>query len=68
MSIYLAQYSNFGLRRAANDYEFKIGIESANVLRRNFYVDDCLRSDKTVDIAIDRMHDAIDACAQEVST
>ena len=56
--------SNFGLRRAADDCEDEIGFESADVLRRNFYVDDCLRSDKTVDIAIDRMHDVIRACAQ----
>jgi hypothetical protein len=55
--------SNFGLRRAADDYEYKIGKESADVLRRNFYVDDCLRSDKTVDVAIKRMHSVIDACA-----
>ena len=55
--------SNFGLRRAADDYEYKIGKESADVLRRNFYVDDCLRSDKTVDVAIKRMHSVIDAFA-----
>ena len=55
--------SNFGLRKAAADYEYKIGKESADVLQRNFYVDDCLRSDKTVDVAIKRMHSVIDACA-----
>ena len=55
--------SNFGLRKAADDYEYMIGAESADVLRRNFYVDDCLRSDKTVDVAINRMHNVIDACA-----
>ena len=54
--------SNFGLRRAADDYECKIGTESADVLRKNFYVDDCLRSDKTVHVAINRMHNVIDAC------
>ena len=56
--------SNFNLRRAADDCEEEIGIESADVLRRNFYVDDCLRSDKTGDIAIERMHGVIRACAQ----
>ena len=55
--------SNFGLRKAADDYEYMIGAESADVLPRNFYVDDCLRSDKTVDVAINRMHNVIDGCA-----
>ena len=55
--------SNFGLCRAADDYECKIGTESTDVLCKNFYVDDCLRSDKTVHVAINRMHNVIDACA-----
>ena len=55
--------SNFGLHRAADDHECKIGTESADMLLKNFYVDDCLRSDKMVHVAINRMHNVIDACA-----
>ena len=36
--------SNFALRRAADDAEEFVGSETAEVLRKNFSVDDCLRS------------------------
>ena len=34
--------SNFALRQAADDAEKHVGSETADVLRNNFYVDDCL--------------------------
>ena len=37
-------YSNFALRRTADDYQELHGIETANTLRENFYVDDLLKS------------------------
>ena len=36
--------SNFALRQAANDFESKYGAEAAYALRKNFYVDDLLKS------------------------
>ena len=56
--------SNFSLQRAVDDCEEDIGTESADVLRRNFYVDDCLRSDKKRNIATERMHGVIRAYAR----
>ena len=55
--------SNFALRRAADDYEDKVGVETADILRRNFYVDDCLRSEKTEDMAVKRIRDIVHTCA-----
>ena len=39
--------SNFTLRHTAKENEDEIGSAVANTMRRNFYVDDCLRSVKT---------------------
>ena len=39
--------SNFALRHTAKENEDEIGYAVANTMRRNFYVDDCLRSVKT---------------------
>ena len=36
--------ANFGLKRAANDYESECGTEAAEFIRKNFYVDDGLKS------------------------
>ena len=44
--------ANFALRQAATDNEDKLGIETANTLRRNFYVDDLLKSCTDDDSAI----------------
>ena len=55
--------SNFALRRAADDAEKVVGSETANVLRKNFYVDDCLRTEETEEAAIQRICSARHACA-----
>ena len=54
--------SNFALRKAADDTEI-VGAETADVLRKNFYVDDCLRSEETEESAIQRISGVCDACA-----
>ncbi len=56
--------SNFGLNQAANDSEGDIGAETCDVLRKNFYVDDCLRSEETEDEAIDRIKGVRQACSR----
>ena len=38
--------SNYALRKTADDFEKKEATETANVLRKNFYVDDCLRAEQ----------------------
>ena len=55
--------SNFALLRAADDAEKIVGAEAADVLRKNFYVDDCLRSEETEDAAVDRIRGVCYACA-----
>ena len=55
--------SNFALRKAADDAEEIVGTETADVLRKNFYVDDCLRSEGKEDTAIERIGDVRHACA-----
>ena len=55
--------SNFALRKAADDAEKIVGTEAADVLRKNFYVDDCLRSEGKEDTAIERIRDVRHACA-----
>ncbi|PFX13125.1 hypothetical protein AWC38_SpisGene22820 [Stylophora pistillata] len=47
--------SNFALRRAADGAEKIVGPETADVLRKNFYVDDCLRTEETSESAIQRV-------------
>ena len=55
--------SNFALRRAADDAENHVGRETADVLRKNFYVDDCLRSEETEEAAVQRISGVRSACA-----
>ena len=55
--------SNFALRRPADDAEKSVGPETANVLRKNFYVDDCLRTQETEECTIQRICDVRHACA-----
>ena len=55
--------SNFALRKTADDAEKIVGAETADVLRKNFYVDDCLRSEETEESAIQRIRGVRDACA-----
>ena len=56
--------SNFPLRKAADDTEKIVGAEVANGMRKNFYVDDCLRSEGKEDTAIERIRDVRHACAR----
>ena len=53
--------SNFALRKAADDSAD--GAEAADVLQKNFYIDDCLRSEEKEDTAIQRKRDVRHACA-----
>ena len=45
--------ANFALKQAANDYEAQCGYDAANFIRRDFYVDDGLKSVPTPKDAID---------------
>ena len=58
--------SNFPLRKAADDTEKIVGAEAADVMRKNFYVDDCLRSEfeGKEESAIERIRDVRHACAR----
>ena len=56
--------SNFALRNAANENEEEIGNAIANTLRRNFYVDDCLRSVGTEAEGKDQIDGLRKACAK----
>jgi len=55
--------SNVAVRKAADDPEEAVGPETANVLRKNFYVDDCLRPEETEESAIQRIRGVRHACA-----
>ena len=54
--------SNYALHATANEAEREHGSEVAEVLRRNFYVDDCLRSVSTEGKAIDQIAGLRQAC------
>ena len=54
--------SNYALQTTANEAEQKYGSEVAEVLRRNFYVDDWLRSASTGSKAIDPIACLLQAC------
>ena len=45
--------ANFGLRRAADDFEQDFGADAAEFIRKNFYADDGLKSEATVPEAIE---------------
>ena len=55
--------SNFALRRAANDAENHVGRETADVLKKNFYVDDCLRLEESEEAAVQRISSVRSVCA-----
>ncbi|XP_068676501.1 uncharacterized protein [Montipora foliosa] len=55
--------SKFALRRDADDAENHVGRETADVLRKNFYVDDCLRSEESEEAAVQRIKSVCSACA-----
>ncbi|XP_028413668.1 uncharacterized protein LOC114536524 [Dendronephthya gigantea] len=54
--------SNFALKSAADDNEETVGEEAAKFLRRNFYVDDGLKSVSTVNAAVQLIHDVKEMC------
>ena len=56
--------ANLALKRIADDFKDQIGTETAHTLKRNFYVDDCLRSEETEKAAIERVHEVVNACLQ----
>ena len=56
--------ANFGLKRAANDYESECGTEAAEFIRKNFYVDDGLKSVATVADAVSLIQNTKDICAK----
>ena len=54
--------SKFALRKQAYDAEKNVGAGAADVLRKNFKVDDCLRSEEKGDTAIERLRDVLHVC------
>ena len=56
--------SNFALKSAANDNENSLGSAAAEFLRRDFYVDDGLKSVPTTEEAVQLVHDAKEMCSR----
>ena len=57
--------SNFCLKKAAvEDSAKEVEVESSDVLKKYFYVGDCLRSEKTENLAIERIKGVRRACAR----
>ena len=54
--------ANYALKRTADDIEDEYGSEAANTLRRNFYVDDVLKSASTEDETIKLASDTKAVC------
>ena len=55
----------YALQWTADNNEDKYGTEVANTLKRNFYVDDFLKSANTEDKAIDLVKDVKAVCRNE---
>ena len=55
---------NYALKRTALDNEEKYQKEMTDTLRRNFYVDDLLKSVRDVNTAICLLHEVIKLCAE----
>ena len=55
--------ANFALRQAAADNESKFGMETANILRNDFYVDDLLKSIADEEEAIEMLENVQEMCA-----
>ncbi|XP_071088920.1 uncharacterized protein [Haliotis cracherodii] len=55
--------SNFALKHTASKAEEKYGILVAETIRKNFYVDDCLKAAKDEDTAVSLVQDLVSACA-----
>ena len=56
--------ANFALRSTAQIAEERGNSEIANVIRRNFYVDDCLKAVDSEEKAAAMIHELKDACAE----
>lgn len=56
--------SNFGFKRMAEDGEEEFGQEAANVIRRDFYVDDGLKSVSGPKEAIDLIDKSRQMCSK----
>ena len=56
--------ANFAFKRAADDGEKEFGSEAADFMRRDFYVDDGLKSVKCVDTAINLIKNCQAMCAK----
>ena len=56
--------ANFAFKRAADDGEKEFGSEAADVMRKDFYVDDGLKSVKCVDTAINLIKNCQAMCAK----
>ena len=56
--------ANFGPRKIAEDNENRYGTEVANFIKRDFYVDDGLKSVATVPEAVSLIHNAKDMLAE----
>ena len=56
--------ANLALKATAEDNEQDLGLESANFLKRNFYVDDGLKSIETTDAAIALIKGSNEMCAK----
>ena len=54
--------SNYALKRTADDHENEFGTETADTLRRNFYVDDALKSVATEEDAVDLVRNVKGMC------
>jgi len=59
----LPSCANFALRKTANDNKQKFGIEAAKTLRKNFYVDDLLKSVDSIPHAVQLMSAVKQMCA-----
>ncbi|XP_028405254.1 uncharacterized protein LOC114527759 [Dendronephthya gigantea] len=55
--------SNYALRKTASDNEKEFGQQVARTIERNFYVDDCLKSNGNTTTAINLIKDLRHACA-----
>ena len=56
--------SNFALKCTAEDGENEFGVKAAETVKKNFYVDDLLKSLPTEEEAIEVVHDVKNMCAK----
>ena len=49
----ISSSSNYALKRTSADNEKEFATDAARILRRNFYVDDMLKSSRGIDEAVD---------------